>query len=237
MPDATENESMNDDIEARLERLERRAGEGRWWRRATLALLMVGVSVPFAVDALGPVPNFFASGEVISASAMNENFAYLQTAITNVESRALADTCAADEIFRFDGTSWVCSSEASLTGGPTPLTGGRMADNIVVTDGQVSLDPDPEVNTLTSRVVDLPPTIAWNNSNPNGVLEMTTFANEGTCNETVRGRIRIWQHNNIGHSMDQGDSLCFCQRYVDRTPEVHVTTYRWNCFYQQSDGN
>ncbi|MGE0788106.1 MAG: hypothetical protein AB7S26_20715 [Sandaracinaceae bacterium] len=73
------------DLEARLERMERNAASAAWWRRATLALLMLIAMAPFAAGALGPVPHTFTNGAVISASEMNANFTYLQNAITNVE--------------------------------------------------------------------------------------------------------------------------------------------------------
>lgn len=85
MDNQDDMESLDTDLKARLHRLERSHRGGRWWRRATLALVMALVLAPLAADALGPVPHTFSSGGVISASEMNANFAYLQNAITDVE--------------------------------------------------------------------------------------------------------------------------------------------------------
>ncbi len=94
------------------------------------------------------------------------------------------------------------------------------------------------VNTISTMVVDMPPNLSWNNSVSNGTTEMTVFANAATCSSATRGRVRTIVQNNIGSSPnDSGDSLCFCQRYVDNTPPTPVTTYRWVCLYPQSDGN
>ncbi len=82
------------DMEARLVRLEARSNQARWWRAATLTVLALAISLPFAVDALGPVPHSFSSGAPVSASQMNANFAYLQNAITAVEGQVPSGTVA-----------------------------------------------------------------------------------------------------------------------------------------------
>jgi hypothetical protein len=79
------DESFDEEIRSRLARLEAGRRDGKWWRRATVLLLGVLASVPFAVDALDPMPHTFESGDLISASEMNENFDYLRNAITDVE--------------------------------------------------------------------------------------------------------------------------------------------------------
>ncbi len=81
-------------LQRRLERLEARVAEGVFWRRAALATVALAVSLPFAVQALDPVPNAFTNGAVISASQMNANFTYLQDAITALEARVPAGTVA-----------------------------------------------------------------------------------------------------------------------------------------------
>lgn len=78
-------ERFRGDFGARLAKLEAGRRDARWWRRAALLVLALGASVPFAAEALGPVPHMFSSGSVISASEINENFAYLQDAVTAVE--------------------------------------------------------------------------------------------------------------------------------------------------------
>lgn len=86
MSNHRDNQANDQDIHSRLVRLEASRG-GKWWRRATITLIALAVSVPFAADALGPVPNTFSAGGVISASEMNENFAHLVAGITANENQ------------------------------------------------------------------------------------------------------------------------------------------------------
>ncbi len=80
-----EDDMIHVNLHPRLARLERRASQGRWWRAAALGAIVALVLAPFGAGALGPVPHTFSTGGTISASEMNENFAYLQNAITDVE--------------------------------------------------------------------------------------------------------------------------------------------------------
>ncbi len=218
----------DDDLQKRLERLEARANSGRWWRRATLGFVIAAIGLPFAADALGPVPNSFSSGDVISASEMNENFSYLQNAITAVEGKVPSAACSSGQISRFNGTSWVCSGDNVLTTSDPDLT---------IAGGAISMSDNIVVDTIQTDWVDANVTLQWNNSVSNGTTEMSVFVNDASCNATTRGRIRVIRHEDIGNSTDLGDGLCFCQQYVDRTPATDVTSYSWVCLYPQSDGD
>jgi hypothetical protein len=220
---------VDQELRARLERLEAQCGDARFWRGATLVLLALLLSAPFVVGALGPVPHTFSKGDVISASEMNENFSHLVDAISSVEAKVPSGTCSADQIARFDGTNWVCGDEKTASSGDT---------NIAVSGNAISLNSTIDVSTVVATNLDLRPSLTWNNSNANSAIEMTVFTHATTCDASARGRVRVIQHEDIGTSMDVGDALCFCQEYIDRTPEPDAApVYRWACIYPQSDGN
>jgi hypothetical protein len=229
MSNLQDNQIVDQDIRTRLERLEARSHDARFWRGATLTLLALLLSAPFVVAALGPVPHLFSNGDVISASEMNENFAHLQDAISSVEAKVPSGSCASNQIARFDGASWTCSDEAAPSSGDA---------NIVVNGSAISLNSTIDVSTVAATTLDLNPSLQWNNSASNSAVEMTVFTHTATCDAGQRGRVRIIRQEDIGNSMDLGDSLCFCQEYIDRTPEPDAApVYHWVCIYPQSDGN
>ncbi len=218
----------HDELVRRFELLEARAMGARWWRRIALTALVALVGVPFVANALDPVPNAFGGGDVASASDMNANFTYLQNAITQLEQRMPA-ACGDNQIARYDGATWVCGDDTD-----TNLTTDD--DNLLITGGTVATAADPSYDAVGAKAVDFAVTQQWNNSNSNGVTEMSVFA-DNSCDETTRGRLRVWRHEDIGTSTDLADTLCLCQQYIDRTPATNETRYRWFCLYPQTDGD
>lgn len=87
MTDQTD-ENAREALERRLQELEQQGRRrSRWTRLALIATCIGALSMPFVAKSLGPVPHTFTAGGVVSASQMNENFAYLQNAITDVEGQ------------------------------------------------------------------------------------------------------------------------------------------------------
>jgi len=78
-------------VQARLESLEARE---RQRAKRTRLLLAAGIAcalaTPFAVRALGAVPNVFSTGSPIVAADLNANFAHVVAGVTAVEARAAA---------------------------------------------------------------------------------------------------------------------------------------------------
>lgn len=85
------DENAREALERRLQELEQQGRRrSRWTRLALIATCIGALSMPFVAKSLGPVPHTFTAGGVVSASQMNENFAYLQNAITDVEGQVPA---------------------------------------------------------------------------------------------------------------------------------------------------
>ena len=61
--------------------------ERRRWLAVLVGISTLGVFGPSVVRGLGPVPHTLSTGTVVSASQLNENFAYLQNGITANESQ------------------------------------------------------------------------------------------------------------------------------------------------------
>jgi len=128
-------------ISARLDELEARSRDARWWKRLSLALVVGAVSLPLVAGALGPVPHIFSSGEVISATEMNENFAHLQDGITAVEMALPTGTVA---FFDLDTcpTGWSAFTGAdgrAIVGGPR----GTNVGTALSSGGTVSISEVP----------------------------------------------------------------------------------------------
>src|SRR5690606_3935572 len=82
------DDNASEALERRLRQLEQTGRRrSRWTRLALIAVSIGALSVPFVAKSLGPVPHTFSAGDVVSASQMNENFTYLQNAITAVEGQ------------------------------------------------------------------------------------------------------------------------------------------------------
>jgi hypothetical protein len=201
------------ELEARVARLETRTRGARWWKRGAIALMAGVVFAPLATKALGPVPHTFSTGDTISASQMNENFAHLQDGITAVEGQVPPTTCASGQVPSWDGSAWTCADDGMLT---------TSDPNLSISSGDLTLSDPP-----TFGRVYLDGFGRWNNSNLNGSVGMSFF--EAGCDASQRGRIQIWEHEDAGPGVDIVDSLCWCGEWTDRGVDPAVTRYRWFC--------
>lgn len=121
MKDQTDNNNFDSNLDARLGKLEASTRAARWWRRTALGLIALAISFPLVANALNPVPNMFVSGEVVSASKMNDNFAHLQNAITAVETRLAAlesqpvlPSCDDGKVAYRTSGSWTCENAEDI---------------------------------------------------------------------------------------------------------------------------
>ncbi|MFK7985495.1 MAG: hypothetical protein AB8I08_05650 [Sandaracinaceae bacterium] len=177
----TESPASEAPVEMRLARLESRTRQGRGWKWAFVGLLFAFAGLPMAADALGPVPNTFTDGGVVSAAEMNENFAYLQNAITDVEA-----TVPSGAVMYFNASTCPAGwTELEAARGRTVVGMNGSAGTLAGTVGTALADMENRDHTHTTNIASVT-TSSTGSHNHQWLLNGTT-----TYNSSGSGMIAV----------------------------------------------